>query len=1010
MVVRDLSRVVCLCSGLRPTGTVVGRSVAAFAENESVMCVTFHTGAVDTVVFRDLHERIRAAARSFSLTLNTNMAAKPKKPARKLASKKATKPATKAPSAAKKGKAKSPKYVYLFGDGRADGDGSMKPLLGGKGANLAEMARIGLPVPPGFTITTEVCTYYYANKRSYPASLPPLISAGVAHIEKIMGKRFGDKSSMPLLVSVRSGARDSMPGMMDTILNLGLNDETVIALEKATNNPRFAWDCYRRFIQMYGDVVLGVQKRAGEDHEPFETVIGELKDARYGNHEIEDTKLTTDDLKELVVRFKALVKERTGKAFPTNPWDQLQGAIGAVFGSWMNDRAIVYRRKYNIPHEWGTAVNVQAMVFGNTGDQSGSGVAFTRDPATGEKTFYGEFLINAQGEDVVAGVRTPQPVVELGKVMPGAYKELERIRRVLESRFCDMQDFEFTIEDRKVFMLQTRNGKRTGVAAVRIATEMVKEKLINWQTAVTRVPAEQLDQVLAPIFDRQALKAAKAIASGLPAGPGAASGRLYLNADRAVEASNRGERVLLVRIETSPEDLRGMIAAEGILTARGGVSSHAALVARQMGKVCVCGVSALDIKYESRTMTVNGQVFNEGDSLSIDGTSGIVYAGEVKTAPSEVIQGLLHGDAEAKKSRTYQNFSQLMTWCSKVSRLQVRTNADTPEQTRNAVAFGATGIGLTRTEHMFFEGDRIDAMREMILADSVDARRRALAKLLPYQRSDFYGIFKALEGFPATIRFLDPPLHEFLPHTKEQQLDLSKKLGISVEKIMTRVHELHEFNPMLGFRGCRLGIKYPEITEMQARAVFEAAADAQKEGIRAKPEIMIPLVGFKKELDLQVAIVHEVAKQVMSEKKVRLSYSVGTMIEVPRGALTADLIAETAQFFSFGTNDLTQTCLGMSRDDSGSFLSPYIEAEVFKKNPFASIDQNGVGELMRIAIEKGRQTRPDIKLGICGEHGGDPDSVKFCHRLGLNYVSCSPFRVPVARLAAAQAAVADLKK
>ena len=918
------------------------------------------------------------------------------------------KPSAKKTAVKKSGAAKAPKYVYVFGDKKADGDGSMKPLLGGKGANLAEMARIGLPVPAGFTITTEVCTYYYDNKRTYPAALSSQIEAGIRHLEGIMKLKFGDKNAMPMLVAVRSGARDSMPGMMDTILNLGLNDESVVALEKATNNPRFAWDCYRRFIQMYGDVVLGVQKRAGEDHEPFETVIGELKDERHGNHDIEDTKLTTDDLKELVSRFKALVKERTGKAFPSNPWDQLIGAVGAVFGSWMNDRAIVYRRKYNIPHEWGTAVNVQAMVFGNTGDESGSGVAFTRDPASGEKVFYGEFLINAQGEDVVAGVRTPQPVQELSKVMPAAYKELERIRGVLEKHFRDMQDFEFTIQQGKVFMLQTRNGKRTGVAAVRLAVEMVKEKLIDQNTAVTRVPADQLDQVLAPIFDRAAIKEAKVIASGLPAGPGAAAGKIYFNADRAVEAHAKGEKVLLLRIETSPEDLRGMIAAEGILTARGGVSSHAALVARQMGKVCVCGVSSLAIDYDKRTLEVDGQVFNEGDYLSIDGTSGTVYAGMVKTAPSEVIQGLIHDNAEARKSRTFQNYTQLMAWCSKVTRLQVRTNADTTEQTRNAVAFGATGIGLTRTEHMFFEGDRIDAMREMILAETVEARKEALAKLLPYQRSDFFGIFKELNGFPATIRFLDPPLHEFLPHTKEQQLDLAKKLGIPVEKIMARVHELHEFNPMLGFRGCRLGIKYPEITEMQSRAVFEAAADARKQGIKAQPEIMIPLVGFKKELDLQVAIVHSVAKQVMAEKKVKFTYKVGTMIEVPRGALTADQIAETAEFFSFGTNDLTQTCLGMSRDDSGSFLTPYIEAEVFKKNPFASVDQTGVGQLMQIAIEKGRKSRPDIKLGICGEHGGDPDSVKFCHKLGLTYVSCSPFRVPVARLAAAQAAVADL--
>ncbi len=906
-------------------------------------------------------------------------------------------------------RAKSAKYVYLFSKKKTDGNGSQKALLGGKGANLAEMCRIGLPVPPGFTISTEVCTYYYANKKSYPAALQAQMEAGVAAIEAEVGARFGDLQN-PLLVSVRSGARDSMPGMMDTILNLGLNDQTVEALAAKTSNERFAWDCYRRFVQMYGDVVLGVQKRPGEDHEPFETVIEKLKHERHHDHAIEDTRLTVEDLKELVARFKALVKERTGHNFPASPWDQLRGAVGAVFGSWMNDRAIVYRRKYNIPQEWGTAVNVQAMVYGNTGNRSGSGVAFTRDPATGEKVFYGEFLINAQGEDVVAGVRTPEPVRQLHDHLPAAYKELERIRGVLESRFRDMQDFEFTIQDDKVYMLQTRNGKRTGVAAVRIACEMVKEKLIDWKTAIGRVPADQLDQVLAPIFDRAALKSAEAIATGLPAGPGAACGKIYFNADRAVEAESRNEKVLLVRVETSPEDLRGMIAAEGILTARGGVSSHAALVARQMGKVCVCGASALEVDYGARTLKVAGRIFKEGDFLSIDGTTGTVYGGEVKTAPSEVIQGLIHGGGEARQGRTFKNFTQLMKWCAAATKMQVRTNADTPEQTRNAVAFGAVGIGLTRTEHMFFEGDRIDAMREMILADTKEAREAALAKLLPYQREDFLGIFKALKGFPATIRFLDPPLHEFLPHAKEQQQDLAHKLKISVEKIEQRVNELHEFNPMLGFRGCRLGIKYPEITAMQARAVFEAAVLAKKAGVRANPEIMIPLVGFKRELDLQVALVHDVAAQVQAEKKTRISYSVGTMIEVPRGALTADEIAKTAEFFSFGTNDLTQTTLGMSRDDSGSFLAPYQEAEIIKRNPFATIDQTGVGQLMRIAIERGRQTRPGIKLGICGEHGGDPDSVKFCHKLGLNYVSCSPFRVPVARLAAAQAAVEEARR
>ena len=924
------------------------------------------------------------------------------------AKKPAKKPAAKAKSSAKSA-SKAPKYVYTWGAGRADGNGTMKALLGGKGANLAEMTRIGLPVPPGFTITTEVCTYFYANRKTYPKELQSQMEAGVANMERIMGTKFGATDGMPLLVAVRSGARDSMPGMMDTILNLGLNDETVLALVRATQNERFAWDCYRRFIQMYGDVVLGVQKREGEDHEPFETVIHNFKHEVY-HADIEDSKLTAADQQELVKRFKALVKERTGKVFPASPWDQLRGAAGAVFGSWMNDRAIVYRRKYNIPSEWGTAVNVQAMVFGNTGDTSGSGVAFTRNPANGVNEFYGEFLINAQGEDVVAGVRTPEPVLKLKDQMPKSYAELLKVRATLEKHFKDVQDVEFTIQEGKLFMLQTRNGKRTAAAALKFSMDMVKEKLIDWKTAVMRNPADQLEQLLAPIFDLAEVKKAKVIATGLPAGPGAATGRVYFNADRAVQAAEKGEKVLLVRVETSPEDLRGMIAAEGILTARGGVSSHAALVARQMGKVCVCGASAVHIDYERKTATIAGQTFGEGDFLSIDGTSGTVYAGQIKTAPSEIIAGLLNNDESAKKTEKFRSYAQLMKWCSQATRLQVRTNADTPEQTRNAIAFGAVGIGLTRTEHMFFEGDRIDAMREMILADTLEARQSALTKLLPYQRDDFLGIFKALKGFPATIRFLDPPLHEFLPHTKEQQLDLARKMGIDVQKIMNRVHELHEFNPMLGFRGCRLGIKYPEITAMQARAVFEAAAEANKAGYKAKPEIMIPLVGFKKELDLQVALVHEVAKAVMAERKTKIAYHVGTMIEVPRGALTADEIASTAEFFSFGTNDLTQTCLGMSRDDSGSFLPPYAEAEIVKKNPFASIDQTGVGQLMQIAITKGRQTRPDIKLGICGEHGGDPDSVKFCHKIGLSYVSCSPYRVPVARLAAAQAAIAESRK
>ncbi|MEE2946986.1 MAG: pyruvate, phosphate dikinase [Verrucomicrobiota bacterium] len=899
---------------------------------------------------------------------------------------------------------KATKYVYHFGK-KTDGNGKMKSLLGGKGANLAEMTRIGLPVPPGYTITTEVCTYYYDHKRTYPKVLQSQMEDGVARMERQLGKKFGDKKN-PLLLSVRSGARESMPGMMDTILNLGLNDETVEALANSSNNDRFAWDSYRRFIQMYGDVVMGVQKLPSEDEEPFEIIIEQVKKKRLGNAHADDTDLSTADLQVLVAEFKKLVKKRTGKAFPNNPWDQLRGAVGAVFSSWMNDRAIVYRRKYNIPAAWGTAVNVQSMVFGNSGDNSGSGVAFTRDPATGENAFWGEFMMNAQGEDVVAGVRTPDPVVKLKKVLPSAHKELLRICKVLEKHFRDVQDFEFTIEEEKVFMLQTRNGKRTGLAAVRIACEMVKEKLISWKDAVKRIPADDLDQLLAPVFDRAAVKKVSAIAKGLPAGPGAATGRAYFNADRAEAAKAKGEEVLLVRLETSPEDLRGMIAANGILTARGGVSSHAALVARQMGKICVCGAADVQINYAKRTMKIDSLNFKEGDYLSIDGTTGEIFPGEVKTAPSEVVQGLLENKAAAKRSRTYKNFTQIMAWCSKATKMQVRTNADTPGQVKNAVAFGATGIGLCRTEHMFFEGDRIDAVRQMILAETEADRRKALKKLLPYQRKDFEGIFKALNGLPGTVRLLDPPLHEFLPHDGKQISDLAKKLKVKPAEIKQRVSELHEFNPMLGHRGCRLAISYPEIAEMQARAILEAAANVQKKKIKVNPEIMVPLVGFKKELELQAEIIHRVAKEVSKEKGVKLNYLVGTMIEVPRGALTADEIAETAEFFSFGTNDLTQTTMGMSRDDSGSFLPNYEEEEIVTDNPFAVVDQTGVGQLMEIAATKGRATRKKIKLGICGEHGGEPSSVKFCHSLGLNYVSCSPFRVPVARLAAAQAALA----
>ena len=797
-----------------------------------------------------------------------------------------------------------------------------------------------------------------------------------------------------------------MPGMMDTILNLGLNDETVEALASASGNSRFAWDCYRRFIQMYGDVVMGVQKLPSEDHDPFEAIIEDFKKEIFPKEkgEVDDSRITTDQMKELVSRFKALVKKRSGKDFPTCPWEQLEGSVGAVFSSWMNDRAIVYRRKYGIPAEWGTAVNVQAMVFGNTGKKSGSGVGFTRDPASGEKVLYGEFLTDAQGEDVVAGVRTPQPVAKLKRVLPKPFKELVAVQKKLEKHFKDMQDFEFTIEDEKLYMLQTRNGKRTGLAAVRIATEMVKEKLIDWKTAIKRVPAEQLDQVLAPVFDTAAQKSAKKLCKGLPAGPGAASGKICMNAERAVEAAKKGP-VLLVRQETSPEDLRGMIAAEGILTARGGVSSHAALVARQMGKVCVCGAADLDIDYKSRTVKVNGSTYKEGDYLSINGTTGEIFAGELKTAPSEIIQVLIDKKLDPKKSRDYKNFSQLMDWCEKATKMNVRTNADSPSQVANAIAFGASGIGLCRTEHMFFEGNRIDAMRQMILADNEVDRRKALKKLLPYQRRDFQGIFKALEGRPATIRLLDPPLHEFLPHDQAAQRDLAKKLGVSLAAIKKRVEDLHEFNPMLGHRGCRLGISYSEITEMQAQAILEAAILVQKSGIEVNPEIMVPLVGFPRELEIQVEVIHETAKKVFAAKGEKVKYLVGTMIEIPRAALVADEIAKTAQFFSFGTNDLTQTTMGMSRDDSGSFLPNYTELDIVDANPFASVDQSGVGQLMEIGVKRGKSSRRGIKLGICGEHGGDPKSVEFCHKIGLNYVSCSPFRVPTARLAAAQAAV-----
>jgi len=896
------------------------------------------------------------------------------------------------------------KNVYFFGDGKADGSAAQRALLGGKGANLAEMSRIGLPVPAGFTITTEVCTHFYAHKHRYPDTLEAEVEANLAKVEATMGKRFGDLEN-PLLVSVRSGARDSMPGMMDTILNLGINDEVVRALAETTGHPRFAWDSYRRFLQMYGDVVMGVEMTAEEHHDPFEAILDELK-ARRGTRD--DTKLNVEDLQEVVERFKQLIKERTGRHFPQDPRDQLWGAIGAVFRSWNNDRARVYRRKYGIPAEWGTAVNVQAMVFGNTGRRSGTGVAFTRDPASGENVFYGEYLIDAQGEDVVAGVRTPRPVARMAKDLPKPYAELLKVRSKLEKHFRDVQDLEFTVENDKLYILQTRNGKRTGFAAVNIAVDMVNERLIRKEDAIRRIPAEDLGHLLAPIFDTSAEKKASRMAKGLPAGPGAASGHIAFHAADAVKAAAKGKPVILVRIETSPEDLRGMIAAEGILTSRGGVSSHAALVARQMGKICVCGASGVEIDYATKTVSADGLTLHEDDYISINGTTGQIYAGQIETAPSQVVQALIEGKAASKRSATYKKFQQLITWADKIRKLGVRTNADTPNQVRNAVAFGAEGIGLTRTEHMFFEGDRIDAVRQMILAEDEEARRAALQKLLPYQREDFSGIFEALDGRPRTIRLLDPPLHEFLPQTKEQQLNLSKKLKMPVEAIMRRVDELHEFNPMLGHRGCRLGVVYPEITEMQARAIFEAAADVQaRTGKKVRPEIMVPLVAFAQELRLQKEVIDRVAKEVKAETGERIAYEVGTMIEIPRAALTADEIAQYAAFFSFGTNDLTQTGLGMSRDDSGAFLPYYQEEEIVPENPFASLDQAGVGQLVTMGVEKGRQTVPSLKVGICGEHGGDPESVKFCHRAGLNYVSCSPFRIPIAKLAAAQASLAE---
>lgn len=905
---------------------------------------------------------------------------------------------------------KQTKYVYFFGGTKAEGRADMKTLLGGKGANLAEMVNIGLPVPAGFTITTEVCTYYYGNKKKYPGELKDQVLSSLKKVESVMGAKFGDTKN-PLLLSVRSGARASMPGMMDTILNLGLNDTTVEALIAKTNNPRFAYDSYRRFVQMYGDVVLGLKPVDKHDPDPFEEI---LEAKKHKNNFKLDTEMTAEHLKELVAEFKAAIKEKTGSNFPDDPMEQLWGAVGSVFGSWMNERAIVYRKLNDIPAEWGTAVNIQSMVFGNMGEDSGTGVAFTRDPATGENIFYGEYLFNAQGEDVVAGIRTPNPMSDLAKEDPRIYKELDKYRKILEKHYKEMLDIEFTIQQGKLWMLQCRVGKRTGFAAIKMAVDMVKERLIDKEEAILRIEPNQLNQLLRPIFDldekKKVIDAGRLMAKGLNAGPGAASGRVALSAQDAEIMAQNGDPVILVRIETSPEDIKGMNASEGILTARGGMTSHAALVARQMGKVCVAGCGTLKINYKDRTVQVEGKDFlvKEGDYISIDGTTGEVIEGKLQTKPSEVIQVLISKTMNGKDSATYQTYESLMNWADKYRRLNIRTNADQPDQASNAIAFGAEGIGLCRTEHMFFGENRIMAVRKMIVSETVEDRKAALEELLPLQRSDFYGIFEAMNGYPATIRTLDPPLHEFLPSTEKDIRELAAALNITVEKLVEKIHSMHEFNPMLGFRGCRLGILYPEITEMQARAIIEAACDAAANGIKVKPEIMIPLVGDLNEFKLQEDIVRRVADQVFKEKGRKVAYLVGTMIELPRACVTADEIAKRAEFFSFGTNDLTQTTFGLSRDDAGKFLPLYVANDILVNDPFEALDRNGVGQLVRMGTEKGRSTRPDLKVGICGEHGGEPSSVEFCHQVGLNYVSCSPFRVPIARLAAARAVIKEM--
>ena len=904
----------------------------------------------------------------------------------------------------------TPKFVYVFGASKTEGDAGMKNLLGGKGANLAEMCRLKITVPSGFTISTEACTVFTQNGREHAMALiRDEVLAGIRFVESEMGKTFGNAAD-PLLLSVRSGARASMPGMMDTILNLGLNDEAVVGLATKAGDERFAWDSYRRFVQMYSDVVMGLKPVSKEDHDPFEVIIDMVKEQRRARL---DTDLTVEDLKELVQRFKSLIRARIGRDFPTDPWEQLWGAVVAVFESWNNERAKVYRELNDIPQSWGTAVNVQAMVFGNLGNSSATGVAFSRDAGTGEDLFNGEFLINAQGEDVVAGVRTPQQITLLGsqrwaqlamvdeatrvrdfpsleELMPAIYQQLLQAETLLENHYTDMQDMEFTIQDGKLWMLQTRNGKRTGAAMVRIAMEMLQQGMIDEKTALGRVSPERLNELLHPVFDPKAILAAQVIARGLPASPGAATGQIVFFADEAEEWVKRGQAVILVRLETSPEDLRGMSVANGILTARGGMTSHAAVVARGMGKCCISGAGAVHVDAKARTLTIGDRVLNEGDWLSLNGSSGEVFEGRIPTMEAQ-----LSGD-----------FGALMTLADQYKKLEVRANADTPADARVSRNFGATGIGLCRTEHMFFEGERIVAVREMILADDEAGRRKALTKLLPIQRSDFEGLFKAMDGLPVTIRLLDPPLHEFVPHDEAAQRTMAADMKVSLGKIKMRVEELHEFNPMMGHRGCRLGISYPEITEMQARAIIEAALNVRHLGFTVKAEIMVPLVGSVREFNAQAKIIRATAEAVFTERGERIAYLLGTMIETPRAALLADSIGKQAEFFSFGTNDLTQMTLGFSRDDAGKFLPEYLKRGIYERDPFRSIDQKGVGLLVEMAVKKGREVRPDIEVGICGEHGGDPTSIGFFHRAGLDYVSCSPFRVPIARLAAAQAAIA----